>query len=92
MFSERPKFQKYNGIPILADPTLTQSPQKNRARSFDPALSSLAKNQFVRQSILLFARQLFLDPRGLARTFAEVVELGTTHVTTALDFDRRDQR
>jgi hypothetical protein len=90
MLSERPKFQKYNGIPILADPTLTQSPKKTGQGL--STLPCLAKNQFVLQSILLFARQFFLDPRGLARTFTEVVELGATHVTTALDFDCCDQR
>src|SRR5690606_17107860 len=36
--------------------------------------------------------QLFLDTRGLARTLAQVVELGATDVTAALHFDAGHQR
>src|SRR5690606_27692281 len=38
------------------------------------------------------ARQLFLDPRRLARAVAQVVQLGTAHVAAALHLDARDQR
>src|SRR5207253_1271662 len=36
--------------------------------------------------------QLFLDPRGLARTLTQVVELGAANVAAALHFNRCDQR
>ena len=39
----------------------------------------------------LLGWQLFLDTRRLAAAIAEVVQLGTTHVTTALHFDAGDQ-
>src|SRR6476620_5355355 len=37
-------------------------------------------------------RQFFLDTRRLARTFAQVVQLGAAHIAATLDFDRCDQR
>src|SRR5438105_2063027 len=36
--------------------------------------------------------ELFLDPSRLARTLAQVVQLGAADVAAALDFDRREQR
>jgi hypothetical protein len=38
-----------------------------------------------------FACELFLDTCRLTATLAQVVELGTADITTALDFDRSDQ-
>src|SRR5690606_1983698 len=40
---------------------------------------------------VLAHRELFLDARGLARPVAQVVELGTAHIATALDDDGGDQ-
>src|SRR5450830_685808 len=37
-------------------------------------------------------RQFFLDTCRLARTLAQLVQLGATDVTTAFHFDRSDQR
>ena len=40
----------------------------------------------------LLARQLFLDPRRLARTFAPIVQLGATDIATTFHFNGNDQR
>jgi hypothetical protein len=49
---------------------------------------SCRKPANLQRQRLCLARQLFLDPRRLARTLAQVVQLGATHITTTLDFDR----
>src|SRR5256885_12476700 len=38
------------------------------------------------------ASELFLDPRGLARQIAQIVELGAAHAAAALDGDLADRR
>src|SRR5207244_7287080 len=37
-------------------------------------------------------RQFFFDTRRFTRTLTQVVQLGAANITTALDFDRSDQR
>src|SRR5260370_1234769 len=43
-------------------------------------------------SSAVFRHELFLDPSRLARTFAQVVQLRTTHIAATLHDNARQQR
>ena len=88
--------------PVVGTSSSAMPLRLSRAQSRRSRAESPPGRPLVRDSSALAAassprrrpavRELFADPRRLARTFAQVVQLGATHVALALHLDRGEQR